>query len=77
MNSVCLLLVKILKAAKLRRKQVADAMNVYEKPKFSAIIGPVKQPMPLPAPNNAVNNPVLPRGITSMESESTETEYRA
>ena len=68
---------KILKAAKLRRKQVADAMNVYEKPKFSAIIGPVKHPMALPAPSNAVNKPVLPRGIISMERESTETEYKA
>jgi len=74
MNSVCLLLVKILNTAKLRMKHVADAMNVYEKPKFSAITGPVKHPMPLPAPNNAVNIPVLPRVITSMERESTETE---
>ena len=74
MNSVCLLLVKILNTTKLRRKHVPDAINVYEKPKFSAITGPVKHPMPLPAPNNAVNIPVLPRGITSMERESTETE---
>ena len=59
------------------RKQIAEAMNVYGKPKFSAIIGPIKHPIPLPAPSNAVNTPVLPRGITSMESESTETEYRA
>jgi hypothetical protein len=66
--------VKILKATKLRRKQVAEAMNVYEKPKFSAIIGPVKHPIALPAPNSAVNKPALPRVITSMESESTETE---
>ena len=73
-NSESLLRAKILNAAKLRRKQVADAINAYEKPRFSAIIGPVKHPMALPAPNNAVNNPVLPRGITSMERESTETE---
>ena len=74
MNSMSLFCAKILNAAKLRRKQVEDAINAYEKPRFSAIIGPVKHPMPLPAPNNAVNNPVLPRGITSMERESTETE---
>lgn len=62
-----LLRTKILNATKPRRKQIADAINAYEKPRFSAIIGPVKHPMPLPAPNNAVNTPVLPRGITSME----------
>jgi len=28
-NSVCLLLVKILNTTKLERKHVADAMNVY------------------------------------------------
>ena len=71
---MCLLFAKILKATKLRRKQVADAMNVWLKPKFSAIVGPVKHPMPLPAPSNAENNPVFPRGITSMDMESTETE---
>ena len=76
-SSVCLLLVNILKAKKLSKKQVADTMNVWVKPNVSAIAGPVRHPMPLPAPNNPVNNPVFPRGITSMDIERTETEYKA
>ena len=71
---MCLLLAKILKATKLMMKQVADTMNVWVKPNFAAIAGPVKHPIPLPAPSNAVNNPVFPRGITSMDMESTDTE---
>lgn len=63
-----------LKATKLRRKQAADVMKVYWKPMLSAINEPVKLPTALPVPISAVNKPVFPRGITSIESESTEIE---
>lgn len=63
-----------LNAAKLMRKKIAEVMKVYWKPRFSAIRGPIKQPMALPVPTKAVNKPALPRGITSIESESTEME---